>query len=127
VLALRQAVQAPAQALSQQTWSGEQKVDPHSVAAAQGLPSVFFTLQVPLLQYCPSGSGQSAAVVHGLAHPVDAQGYAPQSVLAGVVQTPAPSHFPPAWNVLASVQVLCPQGCPDPTDRHAPIPSQVPS
>ena len=120
-------MQAPVQALSQQTMSGEQKVDPHSVAPAQGLPSVFFTLQVPLLQYCPSASGQSAAVVHGLAQPVDAQGYVPHAVGAGVMHMPAPSHLPAPWNVCASVQVLCPQGCPEPTDRHAPIPSQVPS
>ena len=97
----------PVQALSQQTWSGEQNPEPHSVAAAQVVPRAFVTLHVPLLQYCPVA--QSAAAVHGLAQPVDAQGYVPQSMVAGVTHAPAPSHLPAAWKVCASVQVAWPQ------------------
>jgi hypothetical protein len=125
VVAFRQAVQAPVQALSQQTWSGEQKPDPHSVAAMQVVPRVFVTLHVPLLQYCPAA--QSAAAVHGFAQPVDAHGYVPQSVFAGVVHAPAPLHCPAPWKVWASVQVPCPQAWPAPTLLHCPAPSQVPS
>jgi hypothetical protein len=63
---------APVQALSQQTWSGEQNPEPHSEAAAQLVPEDFFTLQVPLAQYCPAA--QSVGAMHGFAHPVVAHG-----------------------------------------------------
>lgn len=51
VLDFTHAVQASVQALSQQTWSGEQKPDPHSDAAVHMVPGDFLTLHVPLLQY----------------------------------------------------------------------------
>ena len=53
-------------------------------------PGDFLTLHVPLLQYCPAM--QSVAAVHGLAQPVVAHEYMPQSIVAAVMHAPAPSH-----------------------------------
>jgi hypothetical protein len=119
-------MQVPVQALSQQTWSGEQLPESHSPAAAQPAPSAFFVLQVPLLlQYCVLG--QSAVPVQGLAQPVTAHANTPQSIAIPAVQVPAPSQVPAGTKVCASEQLACPQGWPLSTLRHWPLPSQVPS
>src|SRR5258708_16448328 len=120
-----QAVQAPVQAVSQQTLSGEQLPERHWAAVSQASPAIFFTLQVPFEQKLPSG--QSPSPLQGLAQPVMAQGLLPQAMTMPTAQVPLLSQVPTGVNLLSLEQEAGEQTCSCPGLRQALWPSQVPS